>query len=61
MCVYHNAAYVSEKSAKADNICVVESSKRSSVMPAEHMLNFESISVAEEIIHLHNHVNCLHV
>ena len=43
------------------NICVVESSKRSSVMPAVHMHNIESISVAEEIVHLQNHANCLHV
>ena len=56
-CVYHNATIVS---IKAD-ICVVESSNSSSVMPAVHMHNFESISVAEEIIHLQNHANCLHV
>ena len=35
---------------KADNTGVVESSKSSSVMPAVHMQNFKSISVAEELI-----------
>ena len=37
--------------ANAD-VCVVKSLKGSSVMPAVHMHNFESISAAEEIIHI---------
>ena len=67
MYVCHNATTVSEKSmqlcncAKADNICVVESSKSSSVMLPLHMHNFENIFVAEEMICLQNHANCLHV
>ena len=36
--------------ANAD-VCVVKSLKGSSVMPAVHMHNFESIFAAEEIIH----------
>ena len=47
--------------AKADNIWVLRSSKSSSVIPAVYMLNFESVSVAEEIIDIENHGNCLHV
>ena len=65
-CVYvnHNASIVSEKvcnCANADNIYVAESSKSSSVMPAVHIHNFENVSVAEEIVHLKNHANCLHL
>ena len=37
--------------AHAD-VCVEESLKGSSVMPAVHINNFESISAAEEIIHI---------
>ena len=36
---------------KVDNICVVESLKGSSVMPAVHIHNFDSIA-AEEIMHI---------
>ena len=39
--------------AHADNICVVKSSKSS---PAVHMHNFDSISVAEEKMHIKLHV-----
>ena len=59
--MYHIAINVSGKSiqlCKSDNICVVESSKSSSVMPAVHMHNFERISVAEIIIQVQNHTNC---
>ena len=55
LCISYNATTVSEKvckCAKSGNICVVESSKSSSVMPAVHTHNFDSISVAEEIIDL---------
>ena len=45
----------------ADNIYVADSSKSSSVMPAVHMHNFENVSVAEEIVHLQNHANCLYL
>ena len=37
--------------AKPD-VCVVESLKGSSVMPAVHIYNFESIPAAEEIIYI---------
>ena len=53
LCISYNATIVSEKVCKCEksgNICVLESSKSSSVMPAVHTHNFESISVAEEII-----------
>ena len=30
-------------------------------MPAVHIHNFENVSVAEEIVHLQNHANCLHL
>ena len=43
------------------NICVVESSNSSSVMPSVHMHSFESISVTEVIIYLQNHADCSHV
>ena len=59
--MYHIAVIVSGKSiqlCKSDNICVVESSKSSSVMPAVHMHNFESISMAEIIILVRNHTKC---
>ena len=46
--------------AKGD-FCVVDSSKSYLVMPTVHMYNFESISVTEEIKHLQNNDNHLHV
>ena len=44
---------------KVDNICVVESLKGSSVMPAVHIHNFDSISAAEEVVHIKP--CCLHI
>ena len=43
------------------NICVVESSKSSSVIPSVHVLSFESISVAEEIMYLQQNCYIIHI
>ena len=55
MYVYCNAKIMN---TKADTMFVLSSLL---TVLTVHMYNFESISVAEEIIHLQNHANCLHV
>ena len=45
--------------ANGVNFCVVKSLKGSSVMPATHMHNIDSVSAAEKIIHKNNAVYIL--
>ena len=61
MSVYYNSTIVREKSMQLCNCVKADVLWSYSVMSAVQMHNIESISVAEEIIHLLNHANCLHV